>query len=466
MKKMKLVMLLAFASLLLVACSRQVKLAKQISHAQHQTTTQNNVSGGTYHGTYTGNKSHEDPDYDYLMSFKKDGTFRQDITASNGYAGKFVESGTYQVNKKTQQIIIKIQKVVEVTYASDSALKQKATPTAYQYRDEHQLTAAENKPIEIKITPKYLEGSINKVKLYKVKTKVVDFDQFKTQQAKQYQSTPKVVAQKLIGGKNFMGRIDKNQVWLTFNQDGTFNWQAVYNSYGAGSVAYMTGQYHLDDQGHITFDHNQGDVYDMSQLSVAGNQYRDRSSVSVPDERFNFAVYDNQLIMRLSDSVGGSEAAYQTPDSGAYKTSTVMTESATKTPTYLEKRGTMTKVNPLISQFENAENFGKWALIAYRTPSLAGMWGRPQAFGIKATDSNVTQGGIRFAYLTTIEDVSPKDEQQIDGVELIGLGEDSNIYLNPGTGFIKSAKFTDYLNAEKVDAARLSEFDASVSYDD
>ncbi len=31
----------------------------------------------------------------------------------------------------------------------------------------------------------------------------------------------------------------------------------------------------------------------MSQLSVAGNQYRDRSSVSAPDERFNFAVYDN-----------------------------------------------------------------------------------------------------------------------------------------------------------------------------
>ncbi|WP_035148044.1 hypothetical protein, partial [Latilactobacillus sakei] len=86
--------------------------------------------------------------------------------------------------------------------------------------------------------------------------------------------------------------------------------------------------------------------------------------------------------------------------------------------------------------------------------------------GIKATDSNVTQGGIRFAYLTTIEDVSPKDEQQIDGVELIGLGEDGNIYLNPGTGFIKSAKFTDYLNAEKVDAASLSEFDASASYDD
>ena len=46
-----------------------------------------------------------------------------------------------------------------------------------------------------------------------------------------------------------------------------------------------------------------------------------------------------------------------------------MTECS-KTPTYLEKRGTMTKVNPLISQFENAENFGKWALSAYRTPSL------------------------------------------------------------------------------------------------
>lgn len=101
MKKTKLVMLLVFASLLLVACSRQVKLAKQISHGQHQTTTSNDINGSTYHGTYTGNKSHEDPDYDYLMSFKKDGTFRQDITASNGYAGKFVESGTYQVNKKT-----------------------------------------------------------------------------------------------------------------------------------------------------------------------------------------------------------------------------------------------------------------------------------------------------------------------------------------------------------------------------
>ena len=44
--KMKLLMLLVFASFI-GACSRQVKLAKQISHAQHQTTTQNNVSGGT-----------------------------------------------------------------------------------------------------------------------------------------------------------------------------------------------------------------------------------------------------------------------------------------------------------------------------------------------------------------------------------------------------------------------------------
>lgn len=455
---------------IMVVCSLLILSACRGKAPEQNKTTKvatQSIVGETYKGTHTGNKTSADPDYTYLMDFKKDGTFRQDIIASNGYAGKFVEQGKYKIDTKTKNITIDIQEVVEVTYANDDDLKVDKSPVSYQYRDKAgttKLTDAENKPITIKIMPKYLVGSVNKVKLYQTSEKVVTFKQFKTNQGTKYHEAMKLKTKNAIVGKNFQGHLDKNDIWISFNEDGTYNWKSIYNSYGAGTVDFDSGQYHLDDAGHLSFDGIQGDIYDMSQLDITGSQYKERKAVDSFDARFNLAVYNNHLILRWSNAHGGTDADYQTPDSGNYRKSTMMNEVADKTPSYLDMRNTMKKVNPIVSQFTSADLFGRWALSTYRTPAFGGEWKRPNSFGIRTTQKDVTKDGITFAYLTTIMDVAPKDAQQIGQDELIGLSTEGKVYLNSGQGFIMSSKFTDYLNNDGVNADALQSYDTSTTY--
>lgn len=161
--------------------------AKSMSKQAQQTTKDGQIKivGNTFAGQFTGSGTSGDPDYDYLMTFKADGTFRQDITATNGYFAKFVELGDYTIDKKKANIVINIKQVIEVTYDSEYELTNHKAPSSYDFRVKNganNLTQAENKPINIAIKKDYLLGSVNGVQLRPTNQKVIPFKQFKTEE--------------------------------------------------------------------------------------------------------------------------------------------------------------------------------------------------------------------------------------------------------------------------------------------
>lgn len=178
----------------LVGCQDNTKHAKKIEQHVVSPTTKNGrikIIGQNFAGSYQGAGTKTDPSYEYLMAFKADGTFRQDITATDGYYAKFVEQGTYTIDKQTAKIVINIQQVVEVTYATEYDLSHQQPPISYDYRKQQggkALTAAEDKPINILIKSNYLQGSVNGVQLRPTKHAMISFNHFKTAAQNEVQS--------------------------------------------------------------------------------------------------------------------------------------------------------------------------------------------------------------------------------------------------------------------------------------
>lgn len=189
-----LIVTLLFLIVGLVGCQGNVKPSKKTEQRVASPTTKNGrikLIGQNFAGNYQGTGTKSDPSYEYLMAFKADGTFRQDITATDGYYAKFVEQGTYTIDKQAAKIVINIQQVVEVTYATEYDLSHQQPPISYDYRKQQggkALTAAENKPINILIKSDYLQGSVNGVRLKPTKQAMPSFNQFKTAVQNEVQS--------------------------------------------------------------------------------------------------------------------------------------------------------------------------------------------------------------------------------------------------------------------------------------
>lgn len=178
----------------LVGCQGNVKPSKKTEQRVASPTTKNGrikIIGQNFAGSYQGAGTKADPSYEYLMAFKADGTFRQDITATDGYYAKFVEQGTYTIDKQAAKIVINIQQVVEVTYATEYDLSHQQPPISYDYRKQQggkALTVAEDKPINILIKSDYLQGSVNGVQLRPTKHAMTSFNHFKAAAQNEVQS--------------------------------------------------------------------------------------------------------------------------------------------------------------------------------------------------------------------------------------------------------------------------------------
>lgn len=183
------------------------------------------VAGQSYSGTHKGSSTSADLTYQYKITFNKDGSFGQEIISSNGYSARFIQQGTYKYNKSKKQVEIKITKVTETSYSSDSDLQSSSNPitlsvrTAKGQNTQTELTSAENKTLIIKDKGSYLLGTVNNVKLTKDKHPVTSFSKLASSETDAYSDKAQVVNQ-----KTFYAKLGTSRIWISFNDDGT--WQA------------------------------------------------------------------------------------------------------------------------------------------------------------------------------------------------------------------------------------------------
>ncbi|KRL07879.1 hypothetical protein [Schleiferilactobacillus perolens] len=207
--------------------------------------TETNQVLGNYAGTHKGDGTAKDPTYRYSINFDKHGHFTQDIISSQGYAGRFTQTGSYKVDAKSKDVTIRIEQVTEEMFSSDDILKAGGAPVSISVRSSldgssTKLTAAEDHPIQLLNRKEYLLGTVNNVKLYPTKETTVSYIKHRDTELKKYKETFN-----RFSGKTFNSASGTASNSLAF-QGNQFIWQYSNGKSNQPEVAVIQGTYVVD----------------------------------------------------------------------------------------------------------------------------------------------------------------------------------------------------------------------------
>lgn len=262
------------------------------------------VAGQSYTGTHKGNGKSTDPTYVYKISFNNDGSFGQEIISSDGYAARFIQQGTYKYDQAKKQIVLKLNKVTETSYQSDGDLQDSHNPVRLSVRTDDgassltKLNAAENKSLIVKDKQSYLLGMVNNVKLTKDSNPVKSFNTLASSEVDAYSTKGQIINQ-----KTFNAKLGTSRIWMTFNDDGTWQCRIIdgthrWDIYDQGTWTVNNGRLALTTTGDV---HEFTIVGDTTNPTKYSNVTTDSSRVT---DNFIWKISGNDLVITSKQDSG------------------------------------------------------------------------------------------------------------------------------------------------------------------